>query len=479
MTYLADPIHLIATFTSQEDGISIRWESPVIGVRNSHVTLPYQGTQLALVIRALDLAQSLGDPQTVFTTHEQTKLIALGLLHPGGWMLPHAYQRVGRALYRALCADTSGAQALSTVRDYATAQNRPVALSLRLPPDDVSIAALPWELLWDEGQAPLLLSRGHRSTCTRYLDLAQAVAQPVPHTPPLRILALAPRAGISRHIRDEERRARQTAWKPLIESGQVVMDELDPVTPQSLVDALQTRPMPDVIHYYGHGRYANGTGALLLDSQTGGACWTDASVLMALLGGVRMVVLFACQGAMVGYTNDLLTGIAPALSAAGIPIVVGMQFTVRVRAATRASGVMYRALVAGWSIQQAVSLVRQALYVEETDRASWYVPALYIRAEQPEPVYLIAPSARGEADTPALAAAAPPVRGTRQVVVARQNSRVNTVRMQGGNGSEQAVHALDKSAVEQATMRAAPSDQQHIQAEAASDISDVELDATI
>jgi hypothetical protein len=302
------------------------------------------------------------------------------------------------------------------------------------------------------------------------------------HQAPLRILALAPQAGIPSQVREEERQARRTAWKPLIDSGQVVMEELSPVTRAALVDALQSRTPPDVVHYYGHGEYHDGEGMLLLDDPHDDECWTGASALMTLLGGVRMVTLFACQGAMVARSGGLLTGVAPALSAAGIPIVMGMQFTVRVNAATRASGVMYRALAAGWSVQQAASLVRQALYVEENDRASWYVPVLYVRTPDTAPICLVTPSEQRDTHTRPLTAApprpaAPAAPGARQSITARQNSRAGGIVMQGQAGSGQAVSASQHSTVERARLHAAGGGQQDIQAEEASEIVDVELDA--
>jgi hypothetical protein len=429
----------------QSNSIALRWEAPPIGVRHSRFVPPYRGHTLALVLRALDIAQSSGDPSRLLSPHEQDQLCTLGLWHPGGWIVPDAPRRVGRTLYRALTADPRGAQALASVRDYATASNQPLALSLRLPPDAVELAALPWELLWDiSSPLPLLLSQGRAAACTRHLDLPQALPAPRPYSMPLRILALAPHAGIPAPLREQERQARRRAWQPLLDSGQVAIEELGPVTRQALVDRLQREPLPDAIHYYGHGRYHEGSGALLLDSPDGAECWTDASALAALPGGVRMVALFACQGAAVGHPYNLLTGVAPALSAAGVPIVVGMQTSVRVAAATRASGVMYRALVAGWSVQQAVGLARQALYVEENDRASWYVPVLYVRTPRIEPVYLLdkhSSQNRRAAD-----------RQAGQTLVARHNSHIARVRLRAAQVGQQHIQATQDSTISDATL---------------------------
>ena len=79
--------------------------------------------------------------------------------------------------------------------------------------------------------------------------------------------------------------------------------------------------------------------------------WAAATVL----GGARLVILHACQSAIVGDAG-LLTGVALALIAARIPAVVAMQLTVRVAAATRFADVIHRSLARGDSVQQSVGL---------------------------------------------------------------------------------------------------------------------------
>jgi len=264
-----------------------------------------------------------------------------------------------------------------------------VSYLLRFPPEAALLAALPWELLWDS-HGPLLLSRGALASCVRYLDLDQALPPPLPPGQTVRILAVGPHAGIPASIRTAERAARSVAWGELQRQGLVVVEELSPASPAALVDRLQAGPPVDLLHYYGHGRYNDGQGALLLDSSAGGKTWLGADRLAALLGTVRLIVLHACQSAMVGEAG-LLPGVAPALSAAGVPAVVAMQVTVRIVAATRFAAVLYRSLARGNSLQQAVGQARQALYVEEEDGVSWYVPTLTIRARDTGPLYLIKP----------------------------------------------------------------------------------------
>jgi len=328
----------------------------------------------------------------MFDVAEQNILTGLDLW-AGDRVAADAHRRIGQVLYDALTADSEGAVALRTVRDSAAAQGQAVTYMLRFPPEAIQLMMLPWELLWD-AHGPLLLSRGKLAPCLRYLDLDI----PLPPSPPakhaLRILALAPHAGIDKRTHAEEQAALRSAWEPLIAASTVALDELSPVTPTILVDRLQDGPPIDVLHFYGHGRYHDGQGALLFDSESGGRQWLSADRLDKLLSGVRLVVLHACRSAMVSEAG-LLSGVASALSAAGVPAVVAMQITVRVPAATRFATVLYRSLARGVSLQRAVGQARQALYVEEQDGVSWFVPTLTIRARTTEPLYLVDSSQRG------------------------------------------------------------------------------------
>jgi CHAT domain-containing protein len=181
------------------------------------------------------------------------------------------------------------------------------------------------------------------------------------------------------------------ALQPLLERNLAEVRELSPVSRREL-ERVVREWSPDVIHYYGHGRYEQGSGALLLDHERGGEEWTPPDALAAAFGGVQMVVLHACQGAMATPGATLLSSVAPALSMAGVPVVIGMQFTIRADAATRIASIVYAGLAQGRSVQEALAAARIALYVGETDQVSWFVPALYVRSRSHGPIYLRPPT---------------------------------------------------------------------------------------
>ncbi|RRR72896.1 MAG: CHAT domain-containing protein [Candidatus Viridilinea halotolerans] len=397
MTQHNDPIppSLTLRFTPTPDGARIGWESDAGGTCSSLFRLPMARAALPTLIKALDALQHPDYPRVgpPFSPEEVQHLSDLGFWD-GRRVVAELHRLVGQQLYAALVADREGELALRLAREAARAQRQALTYLLRFPPEAVELAALPWEALWDARQA-LLLSRGGRQpdALVRYIDLNEALSPPLPVGQKLHILALAPQAGIPTQIRAAERAARHASWTALRDQGLLTWDELAPVTARALDDRMRAGPPPDVIHYYGHGSYSDGQGYLVFDSEIGAGQHelVSAGRLAALLGEIRLIMLFACQSAMVAAApqQSLFTGIAPALSAVS-EAVVAMQLTVRITAATRFSEVCYRELARGRSLQTAVAEARRSLYVIEQDGASWYVPTLYLRTREQRPVYLLA-----------------------------------------------------------------------------------------
>lgn len=376
-------------------GASISWSSWMGGETTSQFVLPYPPADLPLVIKALDAAQHpdhpTGGPQ--FSAAEQAALAKHGLWS-GARVPVDAHRSVGKKIYAALIKDREGEAVLRTVRSAAVGEGKPLSYVLRFPEEAVELASLPWEAMRDDRSA-LLLARGAREidSCQRYLNMSQAISPPLPAGQKLHILALSPQAGIPQGVRDAERTARLKSWNALKAKGLLEYDELTEVTMTALDDRMRAGPQPDIIHYYGHGIYKNGQGHLIFDNPDlpKQREFVDADRLAALLGGIRLIMIHACQSAMVDDPESeggLLTGVAPALSRVS-EAVVAMQLTVRISAATRFAEVFYEEIARGRSLQAAVASARRSLYVLEGDGASWYVPTLYIRTREQKPVYLV------------------------------------------------------------------------------------------
>ncbi|MFV9504735.1 MAG: CHAT domain-containing protein [Oscillochloridaceae bacterium umkhey_bin13] len=439
-----DPVNLRLTFVPRGGGAYVQWQSEVLGTRLSRLGLPLPAADLPLVLRALDVLQDPAYPfartsvqarHFSFSEDERTRLVALDLWSEPGRVARDAPQRLGRRLFAALTSDESGRAALATVRDHATALGQPLSLELCFTPSVARLAALPWELLWDAGPAPLLLGRGAPASLVRRLELPQALPPPRQGQGPLRILAITPHAGISPELRQMERAARHEAFAPLVAAGRAVITEVAPADRAALMRAIEAHGPPEVVHFYGHGRLRGSTGELLLDDPLG-AGWVPAGALVAALGEVSLVTLFACHGAGAG--DPIFGSVAQALVAAGVPAVLGMQLAVRAIAATRAATTIYAALASGASLQDGVGRARRALFTEEQDAISWFVPALFLRDRSGGP-FRLRPLA------PQIQATAPREPTTNQTVIASDGGRIRALHLQGHMGSQQTVIAAGGS----------------------------------
>lgn len=146
-----------------------------------------------------------------------------------------------------------------------------------------------------------------------------------------------------------------------------------------------------ILHYAGHGDFLGemgakfgtqvGKGALVLVGEDGEAELFPVEKLARNLVGrnIRLAVFGACETARRDQLNAW-TGVAPALTRAGIPAVVAMQYSVRDTNAIAFSRRFYRALAAGETIDAAVTDGRLAIFNRsDMDERDWGVPVLYLR----------------------------------------------------------------------------------------------------
>jgi DNA-binding NtrC family response regulator len=375
-----DDLILSVRFLPGEPALLI-WESHLGGGSRSYFHLPFAVSELPLILRALDAIQWPSHPALGprFSDDEQTTLARLQLWD-AGQVVADIDRRVGQLLYQAIVADPAARSALYHIRNTAIHKRQPLTFTLRFQPDAITMAALPWELLWDE-QQPLLLSGSKLSSCIRYLDVPQAVPPAPIMGRKLRLLAVCPTKGIPDHIHGDEKSGRTEALQPLAEADILTIEELRPAPIDALTDRLQEGEPVDIMHFYGHGIWQHGQAYLQFDDGL-----LSASQLTTLIADIPLVVLYACRSGTVG-PDDLFTGIAPTLSAAGVSVVVAMQFTIGIQAANRFSMVLYRNLARGESLQTAVAKARQALFVGH--KKSWYVPVVYIRSRDMGPLVLV------------------------------------------------------------------------------------------
>lgn len=359
--------------------VRVIWASRTLGSTQSLFAHPFPGSDLALIQKVLEACQYQDNREARFSEHEFQRLRKIKLCDTD--RLPKDIEkRIGNRLYQALMADAEAKSALDTVRRRAAEERRQLSLVLRFPPDTPELAGLPWELLWHD-QHPLLFTRSKFASSIRYLDIPQALPLPLPLNQQLRLLIISPQRGVSGSLHAQERELRMQALQPLVDEGLLTIEEFRPATISALSQRLIEGDRVDVLHFYGHGEWRNGSGYLLLDDGE-----LNASQCATLIGEIPLVVLYACHSGDTG-SSSIFTGIAPMLSAEGVPTVIAMQYSVLIAAANCFHGFLYRSLAKGKSVQEAVANARQALYAQYP--SSWYVPVLYIRAHEIGSVILV------------------------------------------------------------------------------------------
>jgi hypothetical protein len=157
-----------------------------------------------------------------------------------------------------------------------------------------------------------------------------------------------------------------------------------------LLDALAQNA--HIFHYSGHAKFAGEMGvaygslegkgylSLVGDDQAEIPFSAEKLALNLAGRGVRLAMLSASESSSAEQVNAW-TGIAPALTRAGIAAVVGMQFTLLNANAINFCKRFYRALAAGQSIDEAVTDGRRAVFsLGDENERDWGAPVLYLRA---------------------------------------------------------------------------------------------------
>ena len=273
-------------------------------------------------------------------------------------------------------------------------------LRVRLMLDTYALADLPWEYSYlsnpdtpaDQKDIAGFLVLDRRISLVRYQVLEQPIARlDAVGAGPLRLVALLsnPTNTPGLNLATEQQNIEQA----LGELAAIKAEFYSNATVDILLEAM-TRGA-HIFHFSGHGKFEGemgssygsqeGKGFLALTGDDGKEVAFSAQKLaLSLAGrGVRFAMLGACESSMVDQVNAW-TGIASALTRAGIPAVIGMQFTIKDRNAIAFTKSLYLALAAGQTIDEAASAGRQAIYIRGNDEVErdWGVPVLYLRAEE-------------------------------------------------------------------------------------------------
>jgi hypothetical protein len=274
------------------------------------------------------------------------------------------------------------------------------ALRLQLELETYALADLPWEYCYFSDPNTPEAERGtegflvlqQRVSLVRYQVLAQRLMSLRPvKADSLRLVAIFSNpAGTEALDVDIE----QTNIKKALEAVPEIKPEFyQQATRNTLLDALINNA--HVFHFSGHGKFEGqiggayggeeGQGFIVLTGNNGEEDQFPAQKLATTLSGkgVRLAMLGACETSKLDQVNAW-TGVAPALTRAGLPAVVGMKFKVKDDSAIAFSRRFYQALANHQTIDEAVTAGRLAIDALSNDEQErdWGVPVLYLRAEE-------------------------------------------------------------------------------------------------
>jgi len=274
-------------------------------------------------------------------------------------------------------------------RGSGGARRRGEGLRLRLvlDPEQASLLACPWELLFDRRRRRFL-AHDLETPIVRQLETGVPSEPRLdPVDPPLRLLLASA----------EPTNASSVGAAEEIQRLSEALKTHPTLAPTSLVDATYSslrralrEVSPHIVHYIGHGEIdeTTNTGQLLLCDEQGEMDPVSGAELANHLSGapeLRLVVLNGCDTAVLPRRRgvDAFSSTAGALILEGLPAVVAMQFPISNAAAVLFAQGFYEALAAGDPVEAALVEGRHAILANDRQSGGfeWVTPVLYLRVQ--------------------------------------------------------------------------------------------------
>jgi len=258
-------------------------------------------------------------------------------------------------------------------------------LRLHLPP---SLESLPWEYLVAEGE---FIFKCRENVLIRTPTLEEEAAALETISLPVRLLVIISNPPDLPELKKldvvREKRLIKEALKPLIDEGRLVVKWEDEASLERIHDAMLAFN-PHIIHYTGHGGFAEG-GVLLLEDDSDKSLNVSGTKLAERLANrdVRLVVLSGCQTSKTK-TSDSFSSVAGALVKKGIPAVIAMQQSIRDDSANIFASRLYKALASGQPVDVALGEARLSMHSpratienpEPHSLSDWGIPVLITSA---------------------------------------------------------------------------------------------------
>ena len=395
-----------------EDGIPlslklIRFTPELVAEEDrTRLKLPFPLEKIPFLLRALNARQYPDYPRNerLIQTDDDRNTIIPFLCDFDLWdradhslskagVVVDVHKKVGLLFGNALQALPAFKKFHQTLYEAGTGE---IVFSFDPHPHALSLALLPWEATYmPDTQQPMLFTMGAVLGCTRILAHDNTHLVPKPRGERLRILTIAPRAGMDDAGYAFEQLARGYMRDQLRSLADI--EALPHASMRSLYERLEKGSAVDILDFYGHGIPTSEGPAILMDGDRSGIDPVPAVQLQTLANLLPpVVVLHSCQPPNL-MIDSPLANIAVALSAAGVRAVFAMQLTTQMPAVTHFSiPKFYEQLAAGESLQRAVAEVRRVLHTVERSGTSWYLPALYLRQKEMLHPFIL----RGQAEAP-------------------------------------------------------------------------------
>ena len=337
-----------------------------------------EGPDNTLVLRSV--CEAHGEYTETVTLDAATMAQAREILTRDG--VPHdLLMEFGRQLYALTFAAGKRSLEWHFAQCWGAAGSGDTGVRLRLRVTSPELAIVPWEVIYSD-RLHCYFSVSDRTPIVRYLELPRLIPS-LEATLPLRILVVIPDQPDLETEKEEE--ALRDALKAL--DGVVELTVLrGRIGRRDVADALETREY-HVLHFIGHGDFADDKAILVLKNHDGGDEYVEAERVAGLFRNhpsMKLIVLNSCRGGMSSATKPLV-GMAAELVRAGIPSVIAMQEEIVDAQAVCFAHAFYHALFLNRDkgrVDIAISHARNALAEDFPDTRAVGLPVLFTHARE-------------------------------------------------------------------------------------------------
>lgn len=289
-------------------------------------------------------------------------------------------KKVGTLLFEKLFQDKVNNIYQQSIGQINADKEEGVRISLRIDPPE--IAALPWELIYDEDRDSFL-AMSVETPLTRYLEVFEPIRE-LATEPPIKVLLVIPNRS---ELDDEgEKKIVVAAIEELQKRIPVKIKIIEGTVTQKKIDQALLEDKYHIFHFIGHGKFSKDKACLIINNEAGKDDELSSfpfSLYFESYPSIKLIILNSCKGAKLSPTQPLV-GMAPELIKKGVPAVVAMQYSIPDDVAVVFADGFYRKLCASVDrgrVDMAVSHARKRICQEYEDTYDFAIPVLFMRSD--------------------------------------------------------------------------------------------------